>query len=84
MHAAYLTEERDDPDPVVDGVGEESDEHVPLSVDLPGVDLVEEGHHDEGVKNHSEMLGRHGVQIVALTVVNIENMVTWKKKKRQK
>ena len=40
----YLTDERYDPDDVVDWVGEDADEDVPLPVDLPRVDLVEEGH----------------------------------------
>lgn len=51
-----LTDEGDDPDYVVDGVGEQSHQDVPLAVYFPGIDLVEEGHHDKRVEYHREML----------------------------
>lgn len=31
-------------------------------MDLPGVDFVEKGHHDEGIENDGEMLGWRGEQ----------------------
>ena len=49
-----LSDEGKDPDGVVDGVGEETDEDVSLAVNLSGVDLIEDGHHDEGVEDHRE------------------------------
>ncbi len=36
-------------------------EDVPLSVNFPCVDLIEEGHHDEGVEDGCEMLRWPGV-----------------------
>ena len=30
-------------------------EDVPLSVYLPGIDFVEQSHHDEGVEDHCEV-----------------------------
>ena len=43
------------PDGVVDPIAEESFEHVPLTVNLPRVDLIEQGHHDKRVEHHSEV-----------------------------
>lgn len=50
-----LREESPDPDCVVNPVTEESLEHIPLAMNLPGVDLVEEGHHDERVEHHRKV-----------------------------
>ena len=71
-----LSNECADPDGVVDGIGEESDEDVPLSVDLPGVDLVKDGHHHEGVEDHGEVNGGRGRDASALAVVYVEHDVT--------
>ena len=71
-----LTDERGDPDRVVYRVGKQSHEHVSLAVDLPGVYLVEEGHHDERVEYHCEMLRWRCVEAGARTVVDVEDKVT--------
>lgn len=71
-----LTDERDDPDCVVNRVRKQSHEHVSLAVDLPGVDLIEEGHHDERVEYHSEMLRWRCVEAGALAVFDVEDNVT--------
>ena len=78
----YLTDEGEDPDDVVDGVGEESYEDVPLPVDLPCVDLVEQGHHDECVEDHGEVNGGWAVQAGLLTVVHVKDFVAWRTKNK--
>ena len=45
-------------------------------MDLPGVDLIEEGHHDERVEYHSEMLRWRCVEAGALAVFDVEDNVT--------
>ena len=52
-----LRDEGENPDDVVDGVGEESAEDIPLPVYFPGVDFVEEGHHHKSVEDHREVDG---------------------------
>ena len=56
MSRHYLRHESAQPDAVEDRVGEDALEDVALSVDLPRVDLVEEGHHDKGVEDDGEVL----------------------------
>ncbi len=53
--SANLRDKSEDPDDIVNGIGEEAAEDIPLAVDLPGVDFVEEGHHHKGVENHREV-----------------------------
>ncbi len=72
----HLPNKSNDPDGVVDGIGEEADEHVPLAVDLPGVDLVEERHHDERVEDHREVHRRRRVHVRVLPVVDVQDDVT--------
>lgn len=54
----HLRKSSSDPYRVENGVGEQPLEHIPLAVDLPRVDLVEQGHHNERVEDYREMLGR--------------------------
>ena len=70
--ATDLSNERANPDGVVDWIGEQSDKDVPLSVDLSGVDLVKDGHHDEGVEDHGEVNGGRGGDARAFPVINVE------------
>ncbi len=51
----YLGNKGENPDDIVDGVGEEAAEDVPLAVDLSGVDFVEEGHHHKSVEHYGEV-----------------------------
>jgi hypothetical protein len=51
----YLSDKSGDPDTSIDRIGEEATEDIPLAVDLPGVDLVAQGHHHKGVENHREV-----------------------------
>ena len=71
-----LTDEGHDPDYVVDGVGEQAHQDVPLTVYLPGIDLVEEGHHDKRVEYHREMLRWRRVETGTQAVVDVEDDVT--------
>jgi len=41
-------------------------------VDLSGVDLVEDGHHDEGVEDHGEVDRRRSVDRSTFAVVDVE------------
>ena len=47
----------ENPDDVIDGVGKEAAEDIPLTVDLPRVDFVEQGHHHKSIEHHSEVDG---------------------------
>ena len=53
---SYLDGERPEHDGTEDGVPEDAVEDVPLAVDLPGVDLVEQLHHDKGVEDDGVVL----------------------------
>ena len=47
-------------------------------MNLPGVDLVEEGHHDEGVEDHGEVLGGRVVEVGVATVVELKDLLSSK------
>lgn len=57
MGAWYLDGKGAQHDGAEDGVPEDAVEDVALAVDLAGIDLVEELHHDEGVEDDGVMLG---------------------------
>lgn len=59
-----------------DGVPVDTFEHVPLSVDLPGVDLVEKLHHDEHVENDGVVLRWRRMQRSVAAAVNVEKLLT--------
>lgn len=52
----YLRDRSANPYGVEDGIGEETLEDVPLTMDLAGVYLVEERHHYERVEDYCKML----------------------------
>ena len=52
----HLGDERAQENRAVDGVAEDAFKDIALSVDLAGVDLVEELHVDEGVEDHGVVL----------------------------
>ena len=76
----HLCNEGSNPDDDENRVPAQTFEHVPLPVDLPGIDLVEEGHEDKGVEDDGEVLGwrrqRPGVGIESARV-DVEPHVTW-------
>ena len=45
-------------------------------MDLSGVDLVEKGHHDEGVEDHGEVLGGRVVEVGVATVVELKDLLS--------
>lgn len=73
----HLRQRSPDPNGVEDGVGEESLEHVPLAVDLPGVDLVEQGHHHERVEDDGEVLRRLRAQRLVPARRDVQHLVAW-------
>ena len=59
----YLGNESNDPNDVVDGIGEEASKHVPLAVDLASVDFVEQCHHDKSIENNCKVNGRWSSEV---------------------
>ncbi|GMR45475.1 hypothetical protein PMAYCL1PPCAC_15670, partial [Pristionchus mayeri] len=57
LHDDHLRDERDNPDDAEDRVAEQSSEDVPLSVDLPRVDLVAQRHHHESIEDDRVVSG---------------------------
>ena len=57
-----MREEGAYPDGVVNPITEEPLEHVSLAMDFPGVDLIEEGHHDKSVEHHRKVDGRRSAE----------------------
>lgn len=55
-HPSYLNCKGAQDDSAEDGVAEDAVEDVALAVDLAGIDLVEELHHDEGVEDDGVVL----------------------------
>ena len=74
---SHLSDEGENPDGVVDWICEEADENVSLAVNLSSVNLVEDGHHDERVEDHSEVNGRRGGDARSFAVVNVEKKIAW-------
>ena len=60
-----------------DGVGVDALEDVPLPVDLAGVDLVEQLHHDEDVEDDGVVFGRWRVQWRIATAVDVKDLLTY-------
>lgn len=71
----YLQDEGAQDHAAEDGVPVDALEHVPLAVDLPGVDLVEELHHDEDVEDDGVVLGRRRVQGRVTAAVDVEELL---------
>lgn len=55
LNAAHLDDERSEHNGAEDHIFEDAVKDVALAVDLAGVDLVEELHHDEGVEDNCVM-----------------------------
>lgn len=60
-----------------DGVPEDAVKDIALAVDFPGVDLVEELHHDEGVEDDGVVFGRRRVQGSVAAAVDVKDLLTW-------
>lgn len=74
---AHLHSEGAKHDGAEDGVPEDAVKDVALAVDLPGVDLVEELHHDEGVEDDGVVLGRRRVQGGVAAAVDVKDLLAW-------
>ena len=72
----YLQDEGAQDHAAEDGVPVDALEHVPLAVDLPGVDLVEELHHDEDVEDDGVVLRGRGVEGGVPPAVNVKHGLT--------
>lgn len=46
-------------------------------MDFPGVDLVEELHHDEGVEDDGVVLGRRRVQGSVAATIDVKDLLAW-------
>ena len=57
---SYLTNKCCDPDDIINWVGEKSNKDIALPMDFSGVYLIEQRHHNECVKDHSEMYRGRG------------------------
>lgn len=73
---SYLQGEGPQYDAAEDGVPVDALEHVPLSVDLPGVDFVEELHHDEHVEHDGVVLRWWRVEGGVAAAVDVEKRLT--------
>lgn len=73
--ARYLDGEGAQHNGAEDGVPEDAVEDVALAVDLAGVDLVEELHHDEGVEDDGVVLGGWRVQGRVPPAVDLEHLL---------
>lgn len=73
----YLRETRADPNWIEDGVGEYSLEDIALTMNFPGVEFVEESHHDERVENDGEVLrGPAACRRYSASRINVEHQIT--------
>ena len=73
----YLDGERSEHDGTEDGVPEDAVEDVPLAVDLAGVDLVEQLHHDKGVEDDGVVLRRRRVEGGVSAAVDVKDHLAW-------
>ena len=73
---AHLRDDGADPDADEQRVAVESVEDVALSVDLAGVDLVEQRHHDERVEDDGEVLRWRRMQRHLTPTVDVKYQVT--------
>lgn len=80
---AHLHGEGAKDDGAEDGVPEDALKDVALAVDFPGVDLVEELHHDEGVEDDGVVFGRRRVQRSVAAAVDVKDLLTWWRRKSQ-
>lgn len=51
-------------------------------MDFPGVDLVEELHHDEGVEDDGVVFGRGRVQRSVAAAVDVKDLLAWREGRR--
>lgn len=59
-----------------DGVPVDALKHVPLAMDLPGVDFIEELHHDEDVEDDGVVLRGRRVQGCVAAAVDVKELLS--------
>ena len=69
-----LCEEREDPDADEHHVSTESVEDIPLTMNLTSIYLIEKRHHNERIKDDSEMLIGRRTQCLT-TTVHVEQLL---------
>lgn len=82
MTTSYLQSKGSQYNAAEDGVPVNALKHVPLTMDLPGVDFVEELHHDKHIKHNGVVFRGRWVEGSVTAAVNVEEFFTWKKKKK--
>ena len=70
-----LKHECGNPDSYEERVSVQASDYIPLPVNLPGIYLIKQSHHDERVENHSEMNGRSRA-VHFTTIINIQKSGT--------
>lgn len=72
---SYLCEQGSQDDRAEDWVFEDALEDVPLSVNLAGVELVEDLHEDKGVEHYGVVLRGRGMEGGVPAAVNVEQIL---------
>lgn len=81
MTSAYLHSKGAKNNRAEDGVPEDAIKDVPLSVDLSGVNLIKELHHDEGVEDDGVVFRWRRVERSITTIVNVKDLLTYSREK---
>lgn len=61
-------------DAAKDGVAKDAIKHIPLSMNLASIDLIEELHEDEGVEDDCVVLGWRRVQWSIAPAVDVKDL----------
>lgn len=71
----HLSRERPQHHRAEDGVAVDGLEDIPLTMNLAGIDLIEQLHHDEGVEDNGVVLGGRGVERGIPATVNVKKLL---------
>lgn len=63
------------------GVPVNSLKHVPFSMDLAGINLIEKLHHYEDVEDYGVVFRWRGVQRSIAATINVEELLTFRQRK---
>jgi len=72
----YLENEGSGPDGDEHATAVKAAEHVRWSVNLASIDLVEQSHHHQNVKDERVMLCRSAQKLVVSAAVNVQKLVS--------
>ena len=76
LNAAHLNDKCSTHDGAEDGVVEDAVKHVPLAVDLAGVDFVEQLHHHKDVEDDGVVFRGWSMERRVPAAVDVENPLT--------